>query len=95
MCIRDRRNSGQRLSLAVILDDSGEINVRHRIAANNDKRFAQQVLRLLDAPRSPQRRLLNGVVDVHAPCLAIPKVVLDVLCHVLERDNHIHDAMTL
>ncbi len=88
-------NGGQRLLRFVEGNDRRQINVGDGVATDDDKGLIEVLLGLLDAPRRPQRRLLDGVGDVHPEALAVAKIVLNVLGHVLERHHDIGYTMTL
>ena len=90
---RGEHDRGRRLLLPVILHHLAEIDVGHRIAADDDEGLVQVLLRVLDTAGGAQRRVLDDIGDVDAEVRAVPKIVADRGTQVLQRHHHIRDAV--
>ena len=81
----------------VHLDQLAQVDVGHRVSADDDERLigGDQLSGILHRSGGAQWGLLDRVVDPHVPLVAVPEVVLDHLGHEREGGDHVIDAVVL
>ena len=74
-------------------DGCAQVDVGEGIAADDEERFVQVFLGILDAAGGSQRRVLHDVGDLHAEVGAVAEIVADSGAQVLERHHHLGDPV--
>src|ERR1700694_3653883 len=90
---RGQHDGGGRTLLLVVLHHARQVDVGHGVAADDDERLVQELLRILDAAGGAQRRIFDHVGDVHPEVRTVPEVIADRLAKVLQGDDHVGDSV--
>ena len=75
-------------------DNVLQVNVCDGVAADDDERLVEVLFGVLDTSRRAQRRLFNGIVDLHTQGVPVAKVALNRLGHEVESDHDLGDALS-
>ena len=78
---------------AVEVDDLLQVDVRERVTGDDDERLVEPVAREPNRARRPERRLLDGVLDVDAERVPVAEVAADRLRQEGDRHDHVLEAV--
>jgi hypothetical protein len=75
--------------------DRAEVDIAERIARDDEEGLVEHAAREPDRARGAQRRLLDRVLDLEVPRVAVAEVAPDRLRHERDRDDHLFDSVLL
>ena len=91
----DERERDGGTALAVERNDLREVDVRERVARDDEERPFEVLVELSHRAARPKRRLFDAVAQAHADRAAVAVAVLDHRGEVLEGHERILDSVAL
>src|SRR5713101_3642233 len=90
---RGQHDGGRCALFLVELHHAGQVDVGEGVAADDDERLVQELLRILDAAGGAEWRIFDHVGDVHSKVRTIAEVIADRRAEILQGHDHIGDPV--